>query len=221
MREKIRVLVACEESQAVCIAFRNLGYQAYSCDVIDCSGGFPEWHIKDDVIKHLGDGWDLLIAHPPCTYLSNAGATWLFPKKVLNQSRYEKGMEAKNFFMALYNAPIKRIAVENPIPSKIFNLPKYNQVIQPYQFGHPFSKKTCLWLKNLPTLNPTKVLTNYTQFVSSGSACRRGIKSQDMVMGAKNRSKTFSGIAEAMAEQWGKVIEEQETENDTQNKRSQ
>jgi hypothetical protein len=207
MREKIRVLVACEESQVVCIAFRNLGYQAFSCDVIECSGGHPEWHIKDDVSKHLSDGWDLLIAHPPCTYLSNVGATWLFPKGVLNKIRYEKGLEAKQFFMDLYNAPIKRIAVENPIASKIYELPKYNQIIQPYQFGHPYSKKTCLWLKDLPALIPTNVLSEYTQFVSS-------------VMGSKNRSKTFSGIAEAMAQQWGQIIGKQEIENDFENQRS-
>lgn len=207
MSKKMRVLVACEESQAVCCEFRNMGHDAYSCDIQECSGGHPEWHIKDDVLLHIKDGWDLMIAHPPCTFLSNAGAAWLYPNKKLNKERFEMGLKAKEFFLSLLNAPIEKIAVENPIQSKVYEIPKYTQIIQPYQFGHPFSKKTCLWLKNLPMLRPTKILTNYTQFVSSGSACRKGINSRDMVMGGKARSKTFTGIAKAMAEQWGCQIE--------------
>ena len=156
MRENIRVLIACEASQTVCKSFRYLGYQAFSCDTMDCYGGQPQWHIKDNVLNHLEDGWDLLIAHPPCTYLANSGATWLFPKKVLNQVRYEKGVAAKDFFMTIYNAPIKTIAIENPIPSKIFNLPKYDQIIQPYKFGHPFSKKNLSMVKGATKTNSYK-----------------------------------------------------------------
>jgi len=207
MSKKMRVLVACEESQTVCCEFRNMGHDAFSCDVQDCSGGHPEWHIKDDVLLHINDGWDMMIAHPPCTYLSNAGAAWLYPNKTLNKQRFELGLKAKDFFMSLLNADIQKIAIENPIQSKVFQIPKYTQIIQPFQFGHPYSKKTCLWLKNLPMLRPTKILTNYTQFVSSGSACRKGIKSSVMVMGGKARSKTFVGIAKAMAEQWGNQME--------------
>jgi hypothetical protein len=145
-----------------------------------------------------------MIAFPPCTYLSNAGATWLFPKKVLNQERYEKGLKAKEFFMGLLKANIPKIVIENPVQSKIFGIPKYSQIIQPFQFGHPFSKKTCLWLKDLPQLKSTKVLTKYVQLVSSGSACKKGLREKDgMTHGSIIRSKTFQGIANAMAEQWG------------------
>lgn len=200
----MKILIACEESQAVCKAFRVKGHEAYSCDILPCSGGHPEWHIQGDAIQEAYSGkYDMMIAHPPCTYLSNAGATWLFPKGKLNEERYKLGLSAKDFFMKLLNAPIERIAVENPVQSKIFEIPKYNQIIQPYQFGEPYSKKTCLWLKNLNELQPTNVLTKYTQFVSTGSAVRRGVKSRDMATGSKNRSKTFKGIADAMAEQWG------------------
>lgn len=220
----MKVLIACEESQRVCIAFRELGHEAYSCDVQDCSGGHPEWHIKDDALKYINgrcsfitsDGkaheisgkWDLLIAHPPCTYLSNAGACRLYPKKgQLNQERYKSGLKAKEFFMMFYNADCDKIAVENPIPSKIFCLPKYTQTIQPYQYGHPYSKKTCLWLKNLPLLKPTEIIADYTPYLPSGT----GRKLKCTSYGAKEqnrnrkvmRSKTFIGIAKAMAEQWG------------------
>lgn len=220
----MKVLIACEESQRVCIAFRELGHEAYSCDIQDCSGGHPEWHIKDDALKYINgrcsfitcDGkaheisgkWDLLIAHPPCTYLSNAGACRLYPKKgQLNQERYKNGLKAKEFFMMFYNADCDKIAVENPIPSKIFCLPKYTQTIQPYQYGHPYSKKTCLWLKNLPPLKPTEIISDYTPYLPSGT----GRKLKGTSYGAKEqnrnrkvmRSKTFPGIAKAMAEQWG------------------
>ena len=159
----MKVLVACEESQRVCSAFRALGHEAYSCDIIDCSGGRYEWHIKQDVLPLLNgnckfttaDGtehtvsgkWDLIIAHPPCTYLSNAGACRLYPKKgQLDHERYKKGLQAKAFFMKLYNADCEHICVENPIPSKVFEMPPYTQTIQPYEYGHPYSKKTCLWI---------------------------------------------------------------------------
>ncbi len=157
----------------------------------------------------LDETWDLIIAHPPCTYLTNAGARWLYAGHKLNEERYLKGIEAKQFFMAFFNADCPRVAIENPVPSSVFDMPKYTQVIQPYEFGHQYSKKTCLWLKNLPPLKPTEIVENYIPFVSSGSytkthdpkykgASRKG-------GAAKSRSKTFPGIAKAMAEQWGGI----------------
>lgn len=196
----MRILVACEESQTVCKAFRKLGHEAFSCDILPCSGGHPEWHIQDDVLAHLNDGWDMMIAHPPCTYLSNAGACHLFPKGVLNDERYAKGLEAKEFFMKLLNANIPKICVENPIQSKIFAIQKYSQVIQPYQFGHPMAKRTCLWLKYLPPLVPTKIVQNYESTKVPGNWYNKGGKDRQ-----KNRSKTFEGIAKAMANQWGNI----------------
>lgn len=194
----MKVLVACEESQRVCIAFRNKGHEAYSCDIEECSGGHPEWHIKDDVLKHLNEGWDLIIAHPPCTYLSNAGARFLYPKGELNKERYKKGLEAKEFFMKLYNADCPKIAVENPVSSKIYNMPKHTQEIQPFEFGHPFKKKTRLWLKGLEPLKPTNIVEVSESTKIAGNWFNKGGKDRQ-----KNRSKTFEGIAQAMAEQWG------------------
>ena len=221
----MQILVACEESQAVCKAFRTRGHEAYSCDIIEPSGGHPEWHICGDVLPllngncdfytvddemHIIDGkWDLIIAHPPCTYLSNAGARWLYAGGELNTERYRKGLEGKKFFMAMLNADCLRIAVENPIPSSIYDLPQYTQIIQPYQFGEPWSKKTCLWLKGLEPLQPTNIVEDYKPYCSSGSysgthdpkykgASRKGGS-------AKSRSKTFYGIAKAMATQWSDI----------------
>ena len=132
----MRVLVACEESQAVTKEFRALGHEAYSCDIQECSGGHPEWHIIGDAIEvAYGQHWDLMIAHPPCTKISNAGARHLYPKGILNTERLKEGQEAVEFFLRLLNAPIPKIAVENPIPSKIFGLPPYTQTIEPYYFG--------------------------------------------------------------------------------------
>jgi len=195
----MKVLVACEESQRVTIEFRKLGIEAYSCDVLDCSGGYPEWHIKGDAIKEAYSGkYDMMIAHPPCTYLSNAGARFLYPKGILNQERYKKGLEAKDFFMKLLNAPIGKICVENPVQSKIFNIPKYSQIVQPYYFGDPFKKKTCLWLKNLPLLRHTHVVNAPESTKIAGNWFNKGGKDRQ-----KNRSKTFEGIAKAIANQWG------------------
>ena len=196
----MKILVACEESQAVTIELRKLGHEAYSCDIMECSGGHPEWHIQGDVLEQLDKGWDMMIAHPPCTYLSNAGARFLYPKGVLNEERLALGMEAKRFFMKLLNAPIDKIAIENPIQSKVFNIRKYDQVIEPYQFGHPFKKKTCLWLKNLPQLVPTKILPKPESTKIAGNWFNKGGKERQ-----KNRSKTFPGIAKAMAEQFTKT----------------
>ena len=171
----MKVLVACEESQRVCNAFRKLGHEAYSCDIIECSGGHPEWHILGDALKVINGNcdfitqdeekhtiigkWDLLIAHPPCTYLTNASAVRMRVKGEIVPERYAKAMEAKEFFMRFINADCDRICVENPVPLKIVDLPPYTQIIQPWQFGHPYSKRTCLWLKGLPKLEPTNIIT--------------------------------------------------------------
>jgi site-specific DNA-cytosine methylase len=184
----MKILVACEESQRVCIAFRQLEHEAYSCDILPCSGGHPEWHIKEDVLKHLNDGWDMMIAFPPCTHLSYAGVRW-FPTKQKEQK------EAIDFFLKLANAPIKKICIENPlgIMSKIYR--KHDQVINPFQFGHRERKRTCLWLKNLSLLHYTNLVppeepvaidstTGHKRYFTDGTH-RKGIE----------RSKTFQGIA--------------------------
>jgi hypothetical protein len=203
----MKVLVACEESQAVTIELRKLGHEAYSCDVLPCSGGHPEWHLQQDVVPLLEEKWDMIIAFPPCTYLSNAGACRLYPQKgVLNEERYKNGLEAKEFFMQFLNVDCPRIAVENPVSSKIFNMPKHTQEIQPYQFGHPYTKKTRLWLRGLPQLEPTNIVEPISPYVPSGTGRKDKSKYGAAKRGedAKNRAKTFSGIAKAMAEQWSK-----------------
>lgn len=156
--------------------------------------------------EHTQNGkWDMIIAFPPCTYLSNAGARHLWKDHKLNEERYKKGLKAKEFFMMFYNADCEKIAIENPTPSKIYELPEKTQVIQPYQFGHPFTKRTQLWLKGLPMLKHTNVVTPERTWCPSGSYSKKhgekhkGIFTKDR---ARNRSKTFKGIAEAMAEQW-------------------
>ena len=219
----MKVLVACEESQEVCKAFRERGHEAYSCDIQEPSGGHPEWHILGDAVTalrggqivtmdgvtHFIDKWDLLVAHPPCTYLTNAGAVRMRVKGEIVPARYQKAMEAKEFFLKFYNAPIAHIAVENPTPMKIIGLPPYTQAIQPYEYGHPYSKRTCLWLKGLPLLQPTNILDHHEPYVNGG--CKdahgnyrrfQGRKERD----PKTRAKTFHGIAEAMAAQWSDYI---------------
>jgi hypothetical protein len=202
----MKILVACEESQAVTKAFRAKGHEAYSCDLYPCSGGHPEWHLQQDVIPLLNQQWNMIIAFPPCTYLSNAGACRLYPTKGnIDKARYAKGLEAKAFFMAFYNADCPRIAIENPVHSTVFDMPKYSQEIQPYMFGHPYTKKTRLWLKGLPTLIPTNTVKPIGPYVPSGTGRKDRSKYGSAKRGedSKNRSKTFQGIANAMAEQWG------------------
>jgi hypothetical protein len=206
----MKILCACEESQAVTIAFRKMGHEAYSCDIEPCSGGYPNWHFQQDVIDLLREKWDMIIAFPPCTYLTNASSVRLRISGEINQSRMEKAIVAKEFFMKFYNSKCPMVAIENPTPGKIHNLPQYTQAIHPWMFGHPYTKRTCLWLKNLPNLKPTNIITeNITPYVNGG--CKdsngnykkaQGRKERD----PKTRSKTFFGIAQAMAEQWGKII---------------
>ena len=202
----MRILVACEESQAVTIAFRNRGHEAYSCDTEPCSGGHPEWHFQQDVIPLLSGEWDMIIAFPPCTYLTNAAAVRLRVNGELNKERLENAKKAKDFFMMFYNNPCKKIAIENPTPSKIHGLPPYNHVIQPFDFGHKYSKRTCLWLKGLPPLMATKIYSDHEPYVNGG--CKDANGNYRKAQGRnerdpKTRSKTFHGIAEAMADQWG------------------
>lgn len=194
----MRVLIACEESQAVCKAFRSLGHEAYSCDIEPCSGGYPEWHLQVDALELLKMQWDIILAFPPCTYLSNAGARHLFKGGKLNEERYHKGLQAKEFFLKFLNADCPKICVENPVSSKIYQMPKHTQEIQPYQFGHPVQKKTRLWLKGLPPLQPTAIVDYKCGCHEAGTWFMKGGKERQ-----KNRSKTFPGIAKAMAEQWG------------------
>ena len=211
----MRILVACEESQAVTKELRALGHEAYSADIQECSGGHPEWHIKGDVlpllngrttfytqdiVPHMVSGkWDMIIAHPPCTFLSNAGARHLYPGGILNKERYQNGMDAKKLFDEIWSADCEKIAIENPIPSTVFGLPPYTQIIQPCEHGHPFTKRTCLWLKGLPKLNPTQIIEKTQSTKIPGNWFNKGGKERQ-----KNRSKTFPGIAKAMATQWTK-----------------
>ena len=215
----MKVLVACEESQVVCKAFRDRGHEAYSCDIQDCSGGHPEWHIKRDVLEILygmicfktQDGsthavtiWDLVIAHPPCTYLAASSAVRLFTPDhcIKDQERFEKGKKAKAFFMEFYNAPSLKIAIENPCPLKIFGLTPFDQIIEPFYFGEDYRKRTCLWLKGLPPLFSTEITIPRGLWVGSSSK-RDSAYELHSNRNQKRRSRTFEGIGRAMAEQWG------------------
>lgn len=200
-----KVLIACEESQEVTTQFRLLGIDAYSCDVEPCSGGHPEWHLQEDVIPLLSDNWSLIIAFPPCTHLAVSGAAWFERKR--KDGRQQEGID---FFMQLANAKCDKIAIENPvgIMSSVWRKP--DQIIQPYQFGEPYSKKTCLWLKNLPPLHPTNLVEKGEIVTySSGRSMPKWYADAYRLppkQRAKVRSKTFTGIAKAMAEQWSPII---------------
>jgi len=213
----MRVLVVCEESQAVTKEFRALGHEAYSCDILPCTGGHPEWHLKMDAFKAIeAVKPTLLIGHPPCDYLSKAGARWMHPGGLPNvdPERFEQAVKAKQFFMNLYNQNIPYMAIENPRPLKsVFTimghskLPECTQEIQPYQFGHPFSKATLLWLRGLPKLTSTNILTEYKPFLPSNTGgAKRGQKATYVSISKQDSSKTFPGIAKAMAEQWSEYI---------------
>ncbi len=200
-----KILVACEESQTVTKAFRKRGFEAYSCDIQDCSGGHPEWHIKGDAIEQLDKGWDLIIAHPPCTHLAVSGARW-FKEGVKPLSLQD---EAADFFMKFVNAPAPLIAVENPICVMSSRYRKPDQIINPFQFGHPEQKKTCLWLKGLPKLIETNNVYDYMMTLPIKERTRIHWLGSNK---SKERSKTYEGIAEAMAEQWGNFLNSFQTE---------
>lgn len=223
----MKVLVACEESQRVCIAFREKGHEAYSCDIQECSGRHPEWHILGDVLPILNgntkfitqDGtlheisgkWDMIIAHPPCTYLTVTGNRWFNIKKYGKKAikRYEQRKEAIQFFFRIVNANCDKIAIENPIGIMSTVWEKPTQIIQPFMFGEPFEKRTCLWLKNLPKLNSTKLVIppERIKFKSGKTMPEWYAKLWALPKEEreKERSKTFIGIARAMAEQWSNL----------------
>jgi hypothetical protein len=201
-KRQLRVLVACEYSGVVRDAFRRLGHDAWSCD-ISPSESDPEYHYQTDIFEVIDKGWDLMVAHPPCTYLSRAGARWW-----KNPERQILADEAADFVFRLRDANIEKIAIENPIGqlNKRWRYP--DQTIQPYQFGHPFSKATCLWLKNLPPLFPTDILSEYVPLIRSNvTATKRAGKPQRGIMsGGIATARTFTGVAEAMASQWGGAV---------------
>ena len=221
---EINVLIACEESQAVCVEFRKLGFNAFSCDIQECSGGHPEWHYQKDVFEVIDSGqWDCMIAFPPCTHLAVSGAAWFEQKR--KDGRQQEGID---FFLAIANAPIKHIAVENPVGIMSKNFRKPDQIIQPYYFGDEFQKTTCLWLKNIPHLyhneSPSlfdeqvthvgagefyvypdgkKTGTKWMMDAVGKNGKKLGYASEEI---KKLRSKTFLGIAKAMATQWGEYL---------------
>lgn len=208
-----KILIACEESQRVCTAFRERGFEAYSADIQEPSGGHPEWHIQGDVIpilsggcfttmdgkKHIIEKWNCIIAHPPCTHLAVSGARWF--KEGKKDIRLQ--IEASNFFLKFINADCDHIAVENPICIMSTKYRKPDQIINPYQFGHPEQKKTCLWLKNLPKLIDTNNVYNEMIKLPKKERCKI------WYMGSNHsieRSKTYEGIAKAIAKQWGDYL---------------
>lgn len=220
-----KVLIACEESQVVCTAFRRKGIETYSCDLLEPSGSHPEWHIKGDILPLLNgrckfatmdgtahtiiDRWDMIIAFVPCTKTSNAGARHLYKGGVLNIQRYYEGLCGKALFMSVWMADCEKVVIENPTPSKVFDYPPPTQVIQPYQFGHPYTKKTLLWERGVDELEPTNIVVPERTWCPSGSYSgkhrekHRGMFTTDR---ARNRSKTFQGVGDAMAEQWAPIL---------------
>ena len=203
----MKILVACEESQAVTKYLRKLGHEAFSCDLLSCSGGHPEWHYQEDVFEVINKGWEMMIAFPPCTHLASSGARH-FAKKIAD-GRQQQGID---FFMKLINAPIERIAIENPIGVMSSKYRKPDQIIQPWWFGDKAQKSTCLWLKNLPKLTATNIVDKgeFFEFISKkGEKKRMPMWYYKALQIAKTpeerstlRSKTFEGIAHAMATQW-------------------
>ena len=220
------VLVACEESQEVCIAFRGKGIEAYSCDIKKCSGNHPEWHICCDIFElvddfpfyfycqdgsyHYVNHWDLIISHPPCTYLTCTGNRWFnierYGEKAIERMKLRE--EAVQFFMKIVNIKCDKIAIENPVGVMSTRYCKPTQIIQPYMFGEPYEKRTCLWLKGLPPLVPTLIVKPEPRVVYSSGASMPAWynKIPKGVDRSTYRSKTFPGIAKAMAEQWGSVL---------------
>jgi hypothetical protein len=193
-----RVLIACEESQAVTIAMRAIGVEAYSCDVLPCSGGKPEWHIQGDVTPLLEEEWGMIIAFPPCTHLAVSGAAWFEAKR--KDGRQQRGID---FFMLFANAKCHRVAIENPVGIMSSKWRKPDQIVQPWMFGHPESKATCFWLKGLPLLQATDVLSKPVCGYWNNQTPSKQNKLGPSKDRASIRSKTYLGVAEAMANQWG------------------
>lgn len=206
----MKVLIACEESQAVTKEFRKLGHEAYSCDIIPCSGGHYEWHLQQDVTLLLKDDWDIIIAFPPCTHLSSAGASYWKEKQI--DGRQQKAIE---FVLLIYNSNCTKVSIENPVGKLSTSWRKPDQIIHPYHFGDPFMKRTCLWLKGLSILKHTDIIKpkyHYTSNSTRGGLLKDGTRRKSKLPilkawdNSKERSKTFPGIARAMAEQWGPLI---------------
>lgn len=207
-----KVLIACEESQAVTKEFRALGHEAYSCDILPCSGGHPEWHLQTDVTELLNERWDMILAFPPCTYLTVTGNRWFNVERYGAKAiqRHKDREEAIKFFMLFANADCHRIAIENPVGIMSSEWRKPDCIIQPYQFGDPYEKKTCLWLKGLEPLRPTNIVEppRRTEFKSGKTMPAWYAEAWKLPKEerAKLRSKTFPGIAKAMAKQWGLLL---------------
>lgn len=217
--KRYNVLVACEESQVTTIAFRKRGFNAFSCDLQEMSGGHPEYHIKGDAARlldtpvifktmdkkiHRIAQWHLLIAHPPCTYITKCSAVRMFVNHTIQKERYEKMLEACEFFKKFLNCSIPLICVENPIPLRIAPIPRPTTYIEPYWFGEPFSKRTCLWLKNLPPLMPTIISSIHEPWVNGGTNYNKHRTGR--CNSAKQRSKTFPEVAKQFAEQYGNFM---------------
>lgn len=221
----MNVLIACEESQRVCIEFRKKGHTAFSCDILPCSGGHPEWHIQTDVTRIINGycvfytqnkelhciqcNWDLIIAHPPCTYLTVTGNRWVDIEKYGDKAieRINNREKAIDFFMNIVNARCEHICIENPVGFMSTKYRKPDQIIQPYMFGDPYEKRTCLWLKNLPVLKPTNIVTPEERvYYDTGKSMPKwyaDLWNLPKEERARLRSQTFPGLASAMAEQWG------------------
>ena len=218
----MRILVACEESQTITKELRKLGHEAFSCDLLPCSGGHPEWHYQQDVFEVINKGWDMMIAHPPCTYLSVAGAWAMYKKdengnKVINEVRKKNQDDALDFVRKLMNAPIEKIAIENPVSVISSQIRKPDQIVHPWMFGDKASKSTCFWLKNLPKLEPTNIVEKgeFKEWIDkkTGKKKRQATWIYECLAQATSkehlrtlRSKTFKGMAEAIADQWGSII---------------
>lgn len=214
---KMKILIACEESQTITKELRKLGHEAYSCDLLPCSGGHPEWHFQQDVFEVIQtQHWDMMIAHPPCTFLAVSGARWMYNKDgSVNAERKKNQVKALNFVQRLMDAPIEKIAIENPISVISSQIRKPDQIVHPWMFGDKASKSTCLWLKNLPLLESTNIVEKgeFKEWVDgkTGKKKRQAMWYYDALLKAKTkqerqtlRSKTFQGMAKAMADQWTK-----------------
>jgi hypothetical protein len=209
----MRILVACEESQVVCKAFRERGHEAYSCDIQECSGGHPEWHICDDVTYHLSSGWDLMIAHPPCTFLSRIGMQHKSRSEEIKAYREDQELKAIRFVKLLWHCPIPKVCIENPVGRLNTQWRKPSQIVHPYYFGDGEMKETCFWLRGLSRLNGLTTIDRIRDKPKPmGSRIGADGKVKNIYFcsvmdnkkgAAKLKSKTFPGIAKAMAEQWG------------------